>query len=276
MPRGKAGHPVNRARREGRMTAGVPGSRAGGHRRQPRARPHITHGRSRENSARPSHRFMRHRCEQPLRVVRPAHRLGDCAGRSPGLRVITSRPAFPVSQWLMRTKGSPLTVAGAATVAARRLSGATSRAQQNAEPARVPSCLPGATRGTSTLEAFARLSKRVKIWERDRGSRARNSAGCCSTVTEYRSRAWHSGPACGPLGGHRTPAAVTQAGYAYCQLRDTQPSVQTRHGHEPRATEPVSFTGAVAWGAAQTRHPSATWCYCSLRDPSTSGRIPLD
>src|SRR4051812_48495754 len=28
-----------------------------------------------------------HRCEKPLRVVRPAHRLGDCAGRSPGSRV---------------------------------------------------------------------------------------------------------------------------------------------------------------------------------------------
>ena len=30
----------------------------------------------------------------------PVHRLGDCAGRSPGLRVIAQlRPAFPVSQW---------------------------------------------------------------------------------------------------------------------------------------------------------------------------------
>ena len=54
--------------------------------------------------ASPSHRFICHRCEQPLRVVRPAHRLGDCAGRSPGLRVVTYRPAFPVSQWPMRTK----------------------------------------------------------------------------------------------------------------------------------------------------------------------------
>jgi hypothetical protein len=39
----------------------------------------------------------------PLRTTapygRPAHRLGDCAGRSPGLRVIAYRPAFPVSQW---------------------------------------------------------------------------------------------------------------------------------------------------------------------------------
>jgi len=30
-----------------------------------------------------------HRCEKPLRVVHSAHRLGDCAGRSPGLRVNT-------------------------------------------------------------------------------------------------------------------------------------------------------------------------------------------
>ena len=39
----------------------------------------------------------------PLRTAapcgRPAHRLGDCAGRSPGSRVVTCRPAFPVSQW---------------------------------------------------------------------------------------------------------------------------------------------------------------------------------
>src|SRR6266851_3370030 len=72
-----------------------------------------------EHLARPTHRFVRHRCEEPLRVVRPAHRLGDCAGRSPGSRVVTFRPAFPVSQWLRRTKDSPLTVAGAATAAAR-------------------------------------------------------------------------------------------------------------------------------------------------------------
>jgi len=33
---------------------------------------------------------------------------------------------------------------------------------------------------------------------------------------------------------------VTHAGYAYCQLRDTELSVQFRHGHGPRATSPWS------------------------------------
>src|SRR5262249_24448719 len=58
----------------------------------------------------------------PLRTAAPygpsAHRLGDSAGRSPGSRVSACRPAFPVSQWLTRTTGSPLTVAGAATASA--------------------------------------------------------------------------------------------------------------------------------------------------------------
>src|SRR4030067_275796 len=45
---------------------------------------------------------------------RPVHRLGDCAGRSPGSRVVTQvRPAFPVAQWPYDA-GSPLTVAGGA------------------------------------------------------------------------------------------------------------------------------------------------------------------
>src|SRR3954467_6370386 len=40
----------------------------------------------------------------PLRKTapygRPVHRLGDCAGRSPGSRVVAQlRPAFPVAQW---------------------------------------------------------------------------------------------------------------------------------------------------------------------------------
>src|SRR5262245_42729373 len=37
--------------------------------------------------SRPSHRHCRHRCERPLRMDRPVHRLGDRAGRSPGSRV---------------------------------------------------------------------------------------------------------------------------------------------------------------------------------------------
>ncbi len=55
---------------------------------------------------------MCHRCEQPLRVVLPAHRLGDCAGRSPGSRVNACRPAFPVSQWPIRTNARRLQLRG--------------------------------------------------------------------------------------------------------------------------------------------------------------------
>src|ERR1700726_4776273 len=61
--------------------------------------------------------------------------------------------------------------------------------------------------------------------------------GCGAGVTEREPEAWHSGPAFGPL-RPRKPAAVTHAGYAYCQLRDTELSVQFRHGHGPRATRP--------------------------------------
>jgi hypothetical protein len=55
---------------------------------------------------------MRHRCEQPLRVVLPAHRLGDRAGRSPGSRVSACRPAFPVSQWPKWTNARRLQLRG--------------------------------------------------------------------------------------------------------------------------------------------------------------------
>ncbi len=65
---------------------------------------------------------------------------------------------------------------------------------------------------------------------------------CCAPVTEDQAQAWHSGPACGPW-GHRKPAAVTQAGYAYCQLRDTKLSVQTRRGHGPRGNRAGVFRG---------------------------------
>ena len=142
---------------------------------------------------RPSHRFTCHRCEQPLRMVRPAHRLGDCAGRSPGSRVVALRPAFPVSQWPTRTKGSPLTVAGAATA--------------SAEPARVPSCLPGAP-GNQHIGSIPRSRPRVKTMHTERRACLRNCRRCGFAATESRMRSWHSGPACG-LWGHRTPAAVT-------------------------------------------------------------------
>jgi hypothetical protein len=81
-------------------------------RRRPRARPHTTHAESRGSKATAFASVMCHRCEQPLRVVLPAHRLGDRAGRSPGSRVIACRPAFPVSQWLTRTKALRLQLRG--------------------------------------------------------------------------------------------------------------------------------------------------------------------
>jgi hypothetical protein len=43
---------------------------------------------------------------------RPVHRLGDCAGRSPGSRVGALRPAFPVSQWPCRTRARRLQLRG--------------------------------------------------------------------------------------------------------------------------------------------------------------------
>ena len=53
---------------------------------------------------------------KPLRVELPAHRLGDCAGRSPGSRVVpVVRPSqFPSGR---NGRSSPLTVAGSATAA---------------------------------------------------------------------------------------------------------------------------------------------------------------
>ena len=49
---------------------------------------------------------------------------------------------------------------------------------------------------------------------------------CCAGATEDSPQDWHSGPACGPR-GRRKPAAVTQAGYAYWQLRDTRTASKT-------------------------------------------------
>jgi hypothetical protein len=72
--------------------------------------------------------------------------------------------------------------------------------------------------------------------------RAHESAGCCAGVTERKAQPWHSGPACGAL-RHRKPAAVTHAGYAYCQLRDTELSVQFRHGHGPRSEKARVIAG---------------------------------
>ena len=141
-------------------------------------------------------------------MVRPAHRLGDCAGRSPGLRVATF---VQPSQFPSGRRGRRL--------AAHSCGGSHGHGTSVA-PTRVPSCLPGATRGTSTTEAFRDRQPASSSGDAVGTRRARKTAGCCPAATEYDRHHWHSGPACGP-GGHRTPAAVTQAGYAYCQLRDT-------------------------------------------------------
>ena len=78
------------------------------------------------------------------------------------------------------------------------------------------------------------------------------TARCCAQVTEHRAQAWHSGPACGPC-GHRKPAAVTQAGYAYCQLRITELSVQSRRGHGPRSDGPGIFRSRPMLGMLRFR-----------------------
>jgi hypothetical protein len=61
-----------------------------------------------------------------------------------------------------------------------------------------------------------------------------NIAACCCAATDLDLGDWHSGPACGTL---RAPHAGCRdhAGYAYCQLRDTQLSVKTWRGHGPRS-----------------------------------------
>jgi hypothetical protein len=44
---------------------------------------------------------------------------------------------------------------------------------------------------------------------------------------------------------------VTQAGYAYCQLRDTQLSVQTDVGTDLGATEPIELDGLCCLGLGE-------------------------
>ena len=65
-------------------------------------------------------------------------------------------------------------------------------------------------------------------------------ASCGAQVTEQAAKAWHSGTGL-RAARHRKPAAVTQAGYAYCQLRITELSVQSRRGHGPRSNGPGIF-----------------------------------
>ena len=240
-----------------------------------RARPHITQALSREKHlARPRVGHM-----SPLRTAapcgRPAHRLGDCAGRSPGLQVITSRPAFPVSQWLMRTKGSPLTVAGAATVTAQRVEQDNMSSRTISNRLVFPLASP-ARPGEPARGQHSAIGRKGQDWAtRTRPDRRVNSAACCSAATEYDRRPWHSVPACG-LWGHRTPAAVTQAGYAYCQLRDTQLSVQSRRGHGPRGNGAREFHGHPCLGGLRrTRAPPLPVAsIVPLREPSHVGRTP--
>src|SRR5438046_3792421 len=77
--------------------------------------------------------------------------------------------------------------------------------------------------------------------------------------------------------GHRTPAAVTQAGYAYCQLRDTQLSVQTRPGHGPRDNGArVNHGRPCLGGLAVARHRRySPISIVPSYDPSAGGRSTL-
>ncbi len=151
------------------------------------------------------------------------------------------RPAFPVSQWLTRTTGSPLTVAGAATASVcTQRTGPCSLLPPRREP------------GNQHMLSIPGWRGQVKIMSRNESGRGRKSARCCIAATEYRARPWHSRPACG-LWGRRTPAAVTQAGYAYCQLRNTRLSVQNRHGHAPRGNGARTMRAPLSRPASLSR-----------------------
>ena len=85
----------------------------------------------------------------PLRKTapygRPVHRLGDCAGRSPGSRVSTSlvRPSqFPSGRVGPEARRSQL----------RGQPRKTSNSKARILSVRVPSFVPGITRGTSTVK----------------------------------------------------------------------------------------------------------------------------
>jgi len=82
-----------------------------------------------------------HRCEKTAPCGRPVHRLGDSAGRSPGLRVVACvRPSqFPSGQ------------------SGRRLAADSCGGSYSLwcfHQLRIPSFLPGFHRGTSTRKAF--------------------------------------------------------------------------------------------------------------------------
>src|SRR5262249_46474423 len=120
----------------------------------------------------------------PLRKTapygRPVHRLGDRAGRSPGLRVSAfySCPAFPVSQWPLDF-GSPLTVAGAAT-------DGFARSNVIDRKSRVPSFVSGVGRRTSTIKFSSWLSCGVKTRKKPKQNRPplRDGRSSHSTLTQ--------------------------------------------------------------------------------------------
>src|SRR5262245_59628967 len=110
-----AGTPVTRTETKARERQAA-GRSASDKRRKPAVGPLTAHALDRERHlARPSHRLWCHRCEQLLRMVLlPTGWVTALAGLL-ARGSLPGRPAFPVSQWLTRTTGSPLTVAGAAT-----------------------------------------------------------------------------------------------------------------------------------------------------------------
>ena len=72
-----------------------------------------------------------------------------------------------------------------------------------------------------------------------RDARTRKVGRCGAAVTEHRTRSWHSETGLRAL-RHRKPAAVTQAGYAYCQIRDTHLSVKSGLGTDLRSPETLN------------------------------------
>ena len=178
-------------------------------------------------------------------MVRPAHRLGDCAGRSPGLRVATF---VQPSQFPSGRRGRRL--------AAHSCGGSHGNGTSVA-PTRVPSCLPGVDPGEPARCKHSAIDNPASSSGDAVGTRrARKTAGCCPAATEYDRHHWHSGPACGPR-GHRTPAAVTQAGYAYCQLRDTPTvSIKPAWARTPEKWSPQAGGHLISWTENRSRDRS--------------------
>ena len=185
----------------------------GTHCRRPQARPHITScWKSWENI---SHGlrigFMCHRCEQPLRVVRPAHRLGDLAGRSPGSRVGACRPAFPVSQWPTRTKARRLQLRGQPRYRLHCAANPCSLLPPRSDPRNqhgAKNSPPGCER-QDRIDVRGGWRRAITAAVARSLQKSRKNPGCCARATEQRSRACHSGEdrLAGPGGDPWTPQA---------------------------------------------------------------------